>query len=281
MAWASGKDDVIWGWVFGRFLSDRPLTHKDLELLESTNSVTAIRDPDGGAVFGLFLLLILMVVAAVATRRNRKKRRKFRDLASDAGLRGRRCAGSEEEHQEWEGQQQALQDQFNELRRSVAERIKTQFLVKACPRCHEFQNRLIQISPNARSVQLQCTTCRRKYWAGASHPAGYKVAKEYQAFLEAAQKLLLRFFRDEDAEIEILVNAPAGRMPFEQTTREPIPSILRSEIWRRDKGRCVKCGSKNNLQFDHIIPVSKGGATTAENLQLLCRSCNLRKGNRI
>ena len=70
-------------------------------------------------------------------------------------------------------------------------------------------------------------------------------------------------------------------MPFEQTTREQIPSSLRSEVWRRDEGRCRRCSSRNNLQFDHIIPVSRGGGTTPQNLQLLCRSCNLSKGNKI
>ncbi|PYU86412.1 MAG: hypothetical protein DMG08_29850 [Acidobacteria bacterium] len=70
-------------------------------------------------------------------------------------------------------------------------------------------------------------------------------------------------------------------MPFEQTTRKPIPEAIKSEVWRRDGGKCVKCGAGVNLQFDHIIPISKGGATTTANLQLLCRSCNLGKRNYI
>jgi hypothetical protein len=63
--------------------------------------------------------------------------------------------------------------------------------------------------------------------------------------------------------------------------REPIPEDIRFEIWRRDEGKCVICGSKENLEFDHIIPFSKGGGNTVRNLQLLCESCNRKKSDKI
>ncbi len=63
--------------------------------------------------------------------------------------------------------------------------------------------------------------------------------------------------------------------------REPIPQEVMDKVWNRDGGRCVKCGSQENLEFDHIIPVSKGGATTYRNIQLLCKKCNLEKTNKI
>lgn len=63
--------------------------------------------------------------------------------------------------------------------------------------------------------------------------------------------------------------------------REPIPESVRFEVWRRDEGKCVMCGSQKNLEFDHIIPISKGGANTARNIQLLCQDCNRHKSDKI
>lgn len=56
------------------------------------------------------------------------------------------------------------------------------------------------------------------------------------------------------------------------------PDLLR-QIRERDKV-CQHCRIADNLTFDHIIPVSKGGKATLENLQILCNPCNAKKGNR-
>jgi hypothetical protein len=60
--------------------------------------------------------------------------------------------------------------------------------------------------------------------------------------------------------------------------RRPVPRDVRLAVWERDGGRCVECGTDFDLQYDHVIPVALGGATTTENLQLLCGRCNRRKG---
>jgi hypothetical protein len=66
-----------------------------------------------------------------------------------------------------------------------------------------------------------------------------------------------------------------------QSSREPIPESVRFVVWRRDEGKCVKCGSNKGLEFDHIIPFSKGGSSTERNLQLLCEKCNREKSSKI
>lgn len=61
-----------------------------------------------------------------------------------------------------------------------------------------------------------------------------------------------------------------------------IPSSVKREVWERDKGRCVICGSDKNLHFDHVLPFSKGGTSlTSANIQLLCVNCNLAKKDKI
>ncbi len=64
---------------------------------------------------------------------------------------------------------------------------------------------------------------------------------------------------------------------LESAAREPIPEHVRLFVWRRDKGQCVQCGSRERLEFDHIIPVVAGGSNTERNIQLLCESCNRSK----
>ncbi len=63
--------------------------------------------------------------------------------------------------------------------------------------------------------------------------------------------------------------------------RQAIPRLVQREVWQRDGGHCVECGTKEKLCFDHIVPFSRGGNNTIRNLQLLCERCNLSKGNRI
>jgi 5-methylcytosine-specific restriction endonuclease McrA len=72
------------------------------------------------------------------------------------------------------------------------------------------------------------------------------------------------------------------REPYDLEHDRVIPSSVKQNVWKRDKGRCVKCGRTDNLHFDHVIPYSKGGSSlVAENIQLLCARHNLGKRDRI
>jgi 5-methylcytosine-specific restriction endonuclease McrA len=64
-------------------------------------------------------------------------------------------------------------------------------------------------------------------------------------------------------------------------THRSITKSVRNEVWRRDQGRCVDCGSRERLEYDHIIPFSRGGSNTARNIELRCEKCNRRKGAQI
>ncbi len=61
-----------------------------------------------------------------------------------------------------------------------------------------------------------------------------------------------------------------------------IPTVVKVNVWERDRGKCVRCGSTENLHYDHDLPYSRGGTSlTEKNIRLLCAKCNLSKGNRI
>lgn len=60
--------------------------------------------------------------------------------------------------------------------------------------------------------------------------------------------------------------------------RETVPKAVREEVWRRDGAKCVECGSNKNLEYDHMVPIARGGSNSARNIRLLCETCNRRKG---
>ena len=75
-------------------------------------------------------------------------------------------------------------------------------------------------------------------------------------------------------------------LSYEEEDNKPkrsrrISQSVKDKVWNRDGGKCVLCGSNENIEFDHIVPFSKGGANTYRNIQILCESCNRRKSDNI
>ena len=67
-----------------------------------------------------------------------------------------------------------------------------------------------------------------------------------------------------------------------------IPMDVRRAVWMRDEGRCTfvseterRCTVTGNVEFDHVVPVARGGAATADNLRLLCRAHNQYEAERL
>lgn len=89
--------------------------------------------------------------------------------------------------------------------------------------------------------------------------------------------------------VALLVAASVVLVPAYRRHRRPSarPAQTRRRVWSDDERRlilerdgwaCVQCGATSELEIDHVIPWSRGGADTADNAQVLCRSCNASKG---
>ena len=92
----------------------------------------------------------------------------------------------------------------------------------------------------------------------------------------------LLFFYEKSQKITEQREIRSGQIEYE---RSLMTATLRYEILKRDNFRCQICGSTAQdgvkLHIDHIVPVSKGGHTTADNLQVLCDRCNFGKSDKL
>jgi hypothetical protein len=111
---------------------------------------------------------------------------------------------------------------------------------------------------------------------------------EYESSGESEEEAVLRIKKTvylEDQNLKKLrreVEALEGLLIAEgKVRRTAIPEIVKLIVYERDQGRCVRCNSNQSIQFDHIIPVAKGGSNTEENIQILCQKCNLEKSDKI
>ena len=89
---------------------------------------------------------------------------------------------------------------------------------------------------------------------------------------------------EEEASVEIenieIANKP--QIEFKHKTKRQPSERLKVQVLMRDGNKCKLCGivvTGDNIHFDHIKPWSKGGETVLENLQVLCETHNLAKGN--
>ncbi|MFF0542053.1 TerD family protein [Nocardia thailandica] len=119
-------------------------------------------------------------------------------------------------------------------------------------------NRVVSVHAEPGVVVVAATSARGGATFGVTDPD--YVAAALEGALRVAKRLVLT--------------------PGQLDTRS-IPQDVKAQVWQRDGGRCVECGDGHYLEFDHIIPLSRGGATSAANLQILCRACNRAKGARI
>lgn len=102
-----------------------------------------------------------------------------------------------------------------------------------------------------------------------SHLAHRRLTQDQ--LLKEVLKLAIKEFKrqnEPNAKLTTLAEEPCGN--------RAIPKSLKRYIFKRDDGKCTKCGSIYKIEYDHIRPYALGGLTEKDNLRLLCFSCNQR-----
>ena len=74
------------------------------------------------------------------------------------------------------------------------------------------------------------------------------------------------------------VEISAGGVSAARPRSRYVAAAVKHQTWQRAGGRCQNCGSRHDLEFDHVEPFALGGDSTKNNIQLLCRACNVRRG---
>lgn len=175
-----------------------------------------------------------------------------------------------------------------------------------CNKCGGSYMRIWRL--NQLDIELRCESCKKKFLYNQDFYTGinlhhflgdiYLLKKRYQ--LQDSNPMLRKLDFKFDFEGQksnspntypiafhsLLEPLKSSRKKSIDSSEESVRSRtirqdVKDKVWNRDGGRCVECGSNENLEFDHIIPFSKGGANTYRNLQLLCQNCNREKSDKI
>jgi hypothetical protein len=119
------------------------------------------------------------------------------------------------------------------------------FATHPCSKCGGNQFVLVDVTPNGRSIGGRCRYRGRQQ----RFPAVGDVSPFVEAWTESK--------REARTESRVVFSCGAVELN-DRSSREPIPSSVRHAVWHRDGGKCVQCVADRELQFDHIIPVSRG-----------------------
>ncbi len=131
--------------------------------------------------------------------------------------------------------------------------------------------------------------------AAGAHPAlvlnaDYRPLSYYPLSLWSWQDTIKAVFLDRVnivSEYEVAVRSPSFsmRLPSVVSLKTYVkpsrsPAFTRFNVFLRDRFQCQYCGAHDDLTFDHVVPRSRGGLTTWENVVTACSPCNLFKGGR-
>jgi 5-methylcytosine-specific restriction endonuclease McrA len=139
--------------------------------------------------------------------------------------------------------------------------------------------RLTPLAPGRVALQVTITQETRELLRRAQELLGHtRESGEIPDVLNRALKLLVRALENRRfAECD----RPNPKRERASRKARHMPAHVRREVWRRDGGRCTfvgenghRCEERTRLEFDHVMPVAKGGTSTVANLRLRCRDHN-------
>jgi hypothetical protein len=141
----------------------------------------------------------------------------------------------------------------------------------------KFVKAIEQFKTGERSAEI--VRAYEKVLPGVWSEKGFFKLIDYKYVISDNNRKVFRFILEET---EIKFEAKEIRENKLKPRSRLIPSSVKKEVWKRDAGKCVICGSKDELHFDHDLPYSKGGTSiTAENVKILCARHNLEKSDKI
>lgn len=114
-----------------------------------------------------------------------------------------------------------------------------------------------------------------------SHSSTYPEGSDEVLLLLTPSRLLFEQHEREVAEAKKARRAAKVAARGGRVNRAAIPTLVMARVYARDEFTCQECGATEDLTLDHIKPWSLGGPDTVENLRVLCRPCNSRKGDRL
>jgi hypothetical protein len=230
---------------------------------------------DAMAVFYLVLLFVILIVFNVLLRRHNRK------IVVDQEV-------EEEENpivfEKKRKEYSSFVEQYENERLAFSEQVQNSFPIPFCPRCGNIDFKINEFNPHYTGVKLCCSHCEKRFWVIDPVTEHNDLKKLYTTHLAKYNEIRIRefhLFGSHNFNNTLTVSTSLSDKKVKKVRRTTIPKNVKMEVWQRDNGKCVQCGSNENLEYDHIIPFSRGGANTTRNLQLLCESCNRSKGAKI
>lgn len=147
--------------------------------------------------------------------------------------------------------------------------------LKYCPKCGQTKD-ITEFHKNGSTLRSFCKECENKRSILNKESTGYYSRPEVRAKRNEDSRLhkQAKYKFDEEYRVAELIRCHNRRALVSETTLTPLEWL---SIVEQFNHYCAYCGTRHNLTMDHIVPISKGGKTTADNIVPACSSCNSSK----